>query len=122
MRYVIPNGDTELNISFRGGDSFYVSQSSEGTIYLYIEEIDNEYAALENAKIRVFETGETIEGYYIGTLAEGKNAKHVYWVNYEESSWNDNSRLIRDTDEMPEVSDAGGSDNSVCSSGQGQDV
>ena len=78
----MPAGDTELEIIFRGGDNFYVTPSPEGSLYIYVEEDDDESLPLDYATMRIFETGENVEGYYLGTVLEGKSAKHVYWVNW----------------------------------------
>lgn len=117
MRYVMPAGDTELEITFRGGDNFHVTGSSEANIYIYIEEADDELSTTEYATFKAFETGEAVEGTYLGSVSIGKNAKHIYWVNMMESDKYDAARNIRESVHMPEVSVSGGSDISESSSG-----
>lgn len=129
MRYVMPAGDTELEIDFFGGDNFFVSQSAEGNIYIYVEEIDESDPnrmpsdGLEHAVIRVFESGEAVDGTYLGSVDSGKNAKHVYWTNIWEAKKYDAARgVVRDSDPMPEVPDSGGSTSGDGAPGQSQDV
>lgn len=123
----MPAGDTELEIDFYGGNNFFVSQSPEGNIYIYVEEIDESDPdrvpsdGLEHAIIRVFESGEAVDGTYLGSVDAGKNAKHVYWVNVWEANQYER-RDLRGSDDVSEVSTSGGSDIGDSTSGQGQDV
>lgn len=116
MRYVVPAGDTELMITFRGGDSFFVSQSPEGNVYLFIEENDDEEEdplnQLEHAHFKLFESGEAIErGVYIGSVGDGKNHRHMYWVNAYEGVRDDpTAGHVRVSVEVPEVQASGSSD------------
>lgn len=116
MRYVVPAGDTELHITFYGGNNFAVSQS-EGNVYLYIEEIDKDDPERtsddgpENAIFKLFDSGEPVDGTYIGTVGEGRSAKHMYWVNVMESDRYEQSRgHLRVSDDVPEVQDSGSGD------------
>jgi len=121
MRYVLPVGDLELEIPVRGGDNLHLSNAPDGHIYLYIEEDDD--LAPETAIFRMFETGEAVDGYYVGTLDRGKIARHLYWVNaYEGARYAAFRGDVRGSDEVPEMHELRSSDVGGDTSGQGQDV
>lgn len=129
MRYVMPAGDTELEIDFFGGDNVFVTSSPEGNIYIYVEEIDEfdpnrmPSDGPEHAIIRVFESGEAVDGAYLGSIADGKNAKHVYWVNvWEAEKYATVRGDVRGSNDVPEVQASGGSDDRNGASGSGEDV
>lgn len=116
MRYVVPAEDTELHITFYGGDNFAVSQS-EGNVYLYIEEIDKDdpertsTEGPEHAIFKLFDSGEPVDGTYIGTVGEGRSAKHMYWVNVMESDRYEQPRGdLRVSGDVPKVQTSGSSD------------
>lgn len=125
----MPAGDTELEVSFYGGDNFFVSHSPEGNIYIYVEEIDESDPdrmpsdGLEYAIFKVFESGEAVEGSYLGSVLEGKSAKHLYWVNAYEGVKYDAARgQLRQPVHLPEVSDSGSSDIGDSTPGSSEDV
>lgn len=79
MRYILPAGDnSELIVPLRNPNYTFLYEY-ERNVYVCIEEDDE--ALPELATLRLFETGEAVEGEYIGTLVNGKRARHLYWVN-----------------------------------------
>ena len=124
----MPAGDTELELSFSGGDNFFVSMSPEGNIYLYIEvDVDDTLYGInegaEHAMFRSFETGEAVDGCYVGSVSDGRVAKHIYWTNFMESDRYDATRRdIRNAESMPEVPASGGSNTGDGTSGSSEDV
>lgn len=124
MRYVVPAGESVLEITFRGGDSFFVSQSAEGNIYLHIEENDEPDNKLEHGIFKIYESGEAVEGgAYIGSVSDGKVARHVYWVNVWESSKYEPFRgQLRESDDVSEVPTAGSREAGEDAPGSGQDL
>lgn len=121
MRYVLPAGEPELSVPIRGGDNFHLSNAPDGHVYLYIEEDDEQPA--ETAIFRIFETGEAVDGCYVGPLGSGKTARHVYWVNvYEGAKYADVRGDVRGPSNVSEVHTAGGSGIGDDTSGQSQDV
>lgn len=121
MRYVMPVEDTELVINVRGGDNWYLIENDRN-IYLYMEEDDE--AEPELAIFKLFETGESVDGAYVGTLQhrQANTVLHLYWTNVYEGVKYDSTRNVRGSDVVPEVHDAGGSEPGAGASGQGEDV
>lgn len=120
MRYVMPVADTELTISIRGANNVHLCEADRN-IYIFVEEDDTEPA--EWAILRFFDTGAAIEGRYLGTLGNGKAARHLYWVNaYEGAKYDPTSGHLRVSDEMPEVQTAGSDYPSSDASGQSEDI
>lgn len=108
MRYVIPSGDTELVLTAMGCNHPVLSGSPGSNIFLFFEE--NDELTPETIHFKLYETGEAVEGSYIGTITDGKVAKHLYWANYFEGFEDDSTdRHVRVSDEVPEVQ-ASGSD------------
>lgn len=105
MRYVMAAEDLELEVEVRPADSWYISTSPDGhSIYIYLEEDDNEEPEL--AIFKWFETGEAVDGAYLGTIGEGKATKHLYWVNvYEGAKYDDARGDLRESDDVPQVPD-----------------
>lgn len=124
MRFVMPKGDTELIVGVRGGNQWHLAESNEGSIYLYLEEDDE--LNQETAIFRVFESGEAVDGAYVGTLTSGRTARHVYQVNaysvYPEEVEYDAARDVRESDVLSEVRDAGGNHTGADAQGQGEDL
>lgn len=115
MRYLVPAGDNELVVTLRDPNYVYLTEYDR-TIFIYIEE--DEDAEPELATLRFFETGEAVEGQYMHTLASGKLARHLYWVNAYEIQQKKHDALaggteygpgsdrgghLREADDMPEV-------------------
>jgi len=116
----MPADDTELIITIRGGDHWYVIENDRN-IYLYLEEDDE--AEPETAVFKLFETGEAVDGAYVGTIQHrlANTVLHLYWVNvYEGVKYE--RRDVRVTDVLSEVRDAGGSDGSDGSPRQSEDL
>lgn len=122
MRYVMPAGDTEIIVTAMGCNYPALSGTPDTNIYIFFEE--NDEMATEEIVFHLYETGEAVDGLYVGTISDGKNAKHLYWANYfegfEEAS--ERPRNVRITSDVSEVSDAGGSSNSSSTQGQSEDV
>lgn len=123
----MPAGDNTLEISFSGGDSFFVTSSPEGNLYLYVEATMDEDLApeqeVEHAFFRLFETGEAVDGIYIGSVSDGRSAKHLYWTNaLEGARYAAVSGHVRSEDVLPEVRNAGRSEPGEDASGQSEDV
>lgn len=120
----MPAGDTELIVPVQGGNQWYLAESPEGIIHIYLEEDDE--LPPETAIFRVFETGQAVDGAYVGTLI-GKVARHVYQVNAwavypEEVEYDAADGFVRSTDDVSEVRDARRSDDRASASGQSEDV
>lgn len=120
----MPAGDTELIVGVRGGNQWHLAESAEGSIYLYLEEDDEQEQ--ETAIFRIFESGEAVDGAYVGTLTSGRTARHMYLVNayavYPEEVEHDAARNVRESDVLPEMRSSGGSEPGTDASGQSEDV
>lgn len=131
----MPVEDNELVINVRGGDNWFITENDRN-IYLYLEEDDEVESEL--ATFKLFETGEAVEGAYIGTVLH-RNAGtvlHLYWENvysigkyregvlYQEHSdgMMNERRQLRKSDDVSEVPASGGSFAREGASGQGEDV
>lgn len=109
-RYVMPTGDIELELTLQGFSYPLVSGEPDGNLYLFVEEDEDLYPKPYSFKL--FETGEAVDGIYVGTVSDGKNAKHLYWTNaptYKEFDDGVGSDDVRRESEVSEVSDAGSS-------------
>lgn len=83
MRYVIPGGDTELLEEIKG-PVIHVNHVSDGNIHLYV--LHDEFGEPRPRRFRVFETGESTDGYmYLGTVMVGTQARHVF--EFDEVTW-----------------------------------
>lgn len=116
----MPAGDTELELHIRPADNWHLHVNPDGNLYIYLEEDDEEEPEL--ALFKFFETGEAVDGVYIGTVGDGRAVKHLYWVNVYGGNRYDAARLLRSTEHVPEVSDARRSELGADAQGQGQDV
>lgn len=99
MRYVVPAGDTELEIVSMGFNNPVLSGAPGETIYIFVEE--NDELEPESIQLKFFETGEAVQGCYMGTVTDGKNGKHLYWANYYEGF--EDGGLVRGEDDVSEV-------------------